>query len=312
MDNTLSKKNRLAIAAVAFTNALWGLDVVAIDHMLDYIAPSSLVFYRAFISFLFLIIVVFLIEKQFYIRKKDWPRVFLSGALGMCFYLWLEGMGIHRTSGPMAALLLATVPLMGLAADRILYRKKVTFIKLAGVVASVIGVAIVMAGAEDGGFSGSLAGAIFILAAAFVWTSYIVLVKPLNDKYSLLTLLTGIMLAAWISSTVFLFFDWLALRIGTKEAGLTSLPAYENLLSLPVGIWPILVLTSLICLVFGQFMYVYGVGKLSITKVAIFENILPLVTVITSFALYGHALTGIQIVGGLIIMAACTAVSIVD
>ncbi len=64
------------------------------------------------------------------------------------------------------------------------------------------------------------------------------------------------------------------------------------------------------CLVFAQFLYVFGVARLSVSNVAVFENILPVVTAISSFAFFGVVLTTVQMIGGAIIMVACTAVSI--
>ena len=60
----------------------------------------------------------------------------------------------------------------------------------------------------------------------------------------------------------------------------------------------------------SQNKYVYAIGKLSITMVSIFENVLPLTAVLFSLILFGTMLSGIQLVGGLIIMGAVTVLAL--
>ncbi len=286
-------KKHLAVTAVVFTNILWGFDFIAIDYMTEFMPASTLTFLRLLVGSIILILLVLLKEKRLYINKRDWPRVFFCGAVGMSLYTWLEGMGIHRTSGALASLILAMVPVFGLAADRLLYQKKMTPVKIIGVIGSMIGVVIVIAGSGEGGFSGSLVGIALMFAAAVAWTAYIVLVKPLNDIYSRTTLLTGIMISGMVTSfPLFL--------LGDSKA----------VVSLTPKVWAVLILTTFICLIVGQFLYIFGVSRLSITNAAIFENILPIVAVIASLVLYGDSLTVVQMIGGAVIMAACTAVSV--
>ncbi len=286
-------KNYSAVTAVVFTNILWAFDFIAIDYMTNFMSASTLTFLRLLMSSIIVVALVFIKEKKLYIKKRDWPRVFLCGAVGLSLYTWLEGMGIHRTSGALASLILAMVPVFGLAVDRLLYQRKMTTVKIMGVIGSMVGVVIVITGSREGGFSASFIGIALMIVAAVAWTAYIVLVKPLNEKYSLPTLLAGIMVSGTITSIpLFLSGDPKAVASLTPE------------------VWAVLALTSVVCLIVGQFLYIFGVSRLTITNVAVFENILPIVTVIASGAIYGNALTVVQIIGGAVIMTACTAISV--
>lgn len=62
----------------------------------------------------------------------------------------------------------------------------------------------------------------------------------------------------------------------------------------------------------GEFGYIYAVGKLSTTLVASFENVLPVTAVIFSIFIFGKILTGIQIVGGLLILLSVTAIALLE
>ncbi|MFA5636885.1 MAG: DMT family transporter [Anaerovoracaceae bacterium] len=286
-------KNHTAVTAIVFTNILWAFDFIAIDYMTDFMPASTLTFLRLLISSIIVLSLVLIKEKKLHIKKRDWPRVFFCGAIGMTLYTWLEGMGIHRTSGALASLILAMVPVFGLAVDILVYKKKMTPIKIMGVIGSIVGVFIVIAGSGEGGFSASFIGIALMLAAAVAWTAYIVLVKPLNEKYSLPTLLAGIM----VSGTI------------------TALPLFlsgdpKAVASLTPGVWAVVASTSVVCLIVGQLLYVFGVSRLSITNVAVFENILPIVTVMASMVIFGDTLTVAQIIGSVVIMTTCTAVSL--
>ena len=70
--------------------------------------------------------------------------------------------------------------------------------------------------------------------------------------------------------------------------------------------------SAIICIIIGEFGYIYAIGKLSITMVSIFENVLPLTAVLFSLILFGTLLSGIQIAGGVVIMAAVTVMALKD
>ena len=59
-------------------------------------------------------------------------------------------------------------------------------------------------------------------------------------------------------------------------------------------------------------LYVYAVGKLSPTTTSAFENVLPVTAVIFSFIFFGKMLTAVQIAGAIIILAAVTAIALIE
>ncbi len=283
----------LAIVAVVFTNILWGLDIIAIDYMTDYMSASAVTLFRLLCGSAALLIILLIKEGKLHIERADWPRVFISGALGLTIYFWLECMGIHRASGSLASLILATVPIFGLFADRILYKNKITPVKAIGIVASIIGVAVIVSGSGGAELTGSFSGILLMFAAAIVWTSYIVLMKPLNQKYSVLTLTTAIMLSGSVAAIPLFLMD-----------------NPRTVMAFPLRGWVILILSAVICLALGGFTYIFGVSRLSVTKVSIFENILPIVAILASFVLFREMLTVIQLLGGAIVLISCTVVSL--
>ena len=139
----------------------------------------------------------------------------------------------------------------------------------------------------------NITGLIAMLIAALFWAFYIVYVKPLQEKYDLLTLLTGLFISgALVSVPVALF---------TTEAGTINFTGTGIIIT---------IITAIGCIIAGQFGYVYAIGKLSVTTVSIFENVLPLTTVLFSFILFHTMLSTQQIIGGIVIMAAVTVLAL--
>ena len=56
----------------------------------------------------------------------------------------------------------------------------------------------------------------------------------------------------------------------------------------------------------AQAGYVYAIKHLSVTIVSAFENMLPVITIILSFFMYGTMLTAVQLTGAALIIGSVT------
>ena len=287
MKETMTKP-LLAIIAVNF---IWGLDFIVIEYMMEYVSPAIFTLSRLIIGTAILLVFVFIKHKGLHIKKEDWPRVFISGGVGMALYFTVENLGTGMTSASFSSLIMATVPVFGMIGDRIFFGNKITGVKVACVGASIVGVYLLVSGEPMGM---NLKGTGIMLAAALLWTFYIAYVKPLYDKYDLLTLLTGLFVSGLIVEIP------LAVFAPAPEMNFTSTG-----ILLTVG-------SAIICIIIGEFGYVYAIGKLSVTMVSIFENVLPLTAVLFSLILFGTMLSGIQMIGGVVIMGAVTVMALKD
>jgi len=266
-----------------------GPGFIVIEYMMEYVSPTIFTLTRLIIGTVILMAIVMVKYKGLHIKKEDWPRMFISGAVGMAIYFTVENLGTGMTSASFSSLIMATVPVFGMIGDRIFFGSRITFVKVACVIASIIGVYLLVSG-EPMGID--LVGTGIMLVAALLWTFYITYVKPLYDKYDLLTLLTGLFVSGLI-----------------VEIPLAVFSPDPMMNFTPTGII-VTVASAIVCIIIGEFGYVYAIGKLSITMVSIFENVLPLTAVLFSLILFGTMLSGIQLVGGLIIMGAVTVLAL--
>lgn len=287
-------KNKKALLALLTVLFMWGFDFIALEFLTKYISPTLITLIRISICGIIMLIYIFAKEKGLHIKKEDWPRVFLCGSMGLSFYFTLETIGVEQTSASMASLIMATVPVFGALADKFIYGNKFTVIKVLGIAGSICGVALLVGG--SGGIMGSsLSGILIMLLGAIAWTFFIVYTKPLYDKYSLPTLLTGFFISGAIVSVPLLFI---------VEHPIIFEPTPAALL--------VLIVTSIVCILIGEFLYVTAIGKLSVTLVSLSENVLPLVTVTFSWVIFGTILTPIQFLGGGIIIISVSVITIFD
>ena len=96
--------------------------------------------------------------------------------------------------------------------------------------------------------------------------------------------------------------------------GIVSIPIFcfskpELLSALSVGEVGLTAFSAIFILALGQLFYIYGVDKVSVTEVSLYANLVPIITVVFSFIFFREALSIMQIVGGIVILASVTLAS---
>ena len=128
---------------------------------------------------------------------------------------------------------MATVPIFGMIGDRLVYGSKITPLKVVCVLASILGVYLLVSG-EPMGIN--MVGLMAMFAAAILWAFYIVYTKKLFDKYDLLTLLTGLFVSGVI----------VQIPLTIISQGITHAPVTLT----PMGIL-VTIATAIVCIIAG-------------------------------------------------------------
>ena len=286
------KRSRIpALLAAIYLPVMGGFDFVFIEYISDYIDSVNLVFIRVAVIAIIFYVLHRIKQGPLNISPKDRLRFFIAGGIGIGTYYIIEAIGIAWTSASLSSIILATVPLFSLLGDRLIYKTRITPLKLIGVVASIIGVAIIIF-AGGGALSGGMGGIGLLFLASAEWAAYIIIAKPLNDRYPAFTVTTGLFVSAFlVTLPIFLLYQ----------------PG--NVLGFTPKNWALTVIFAVVCIAIAQLLYMVGVKALSVTTTAIVMNLLPLVTVITSWIVFHEMLTPLQLFGGAIILAAITVVA---
>lgn len=286
------KKNSKIIPVIVMLAVfiVWSFDIVGIEYMMKYMDSGMYTLIRLLLGSIILFIACKIKNGGFRPAKKDLPRMFLCGAAAMSLYYTIEGFALEMISASMGSLILATIPIFGIIGDRLIFGHKITKLKIVCILISISGVYLLVAGDLS---ASKLIGLAMMIVCAILWTFQIIALKPLHEKYDLLTILTGTFISGFIMQLP------LTLATGT----------YVEFT--PDGV-AILLFTTVFCLVVAQAGYVFTIKHLSVTIVSAFENMMPVFTIIISFFMYGTMLTAVQLIGAVLIISSVTVLVVKD
>ncbi|MTI48388.1 DMT family transporter [Sporosalibacterium faouarense] len=286
----MKNQNIIPVVAMIFTVVLWGLSFLSIDLVVHTISPMTLGFLRFFIASILLTVIVKIKEPKSKIDKKDIPLMGLAGFVGVTLYFFFENNGIKLLNASTASLIVASIPIFTLIFDTIIYKEKMTKLKILGVFFSFIGVYFIVGGnirqllSSDTGL-----GYIMMFGAVLSWVAYTLITKPLFGKYSQLFIVYYQSLFGTILFIPFIFFE---------KTNWSNVTGSMVLNVLYLGIF---------CSALAYITYVYGMEYLGVSISSIYLNVIPLVTVVASFLILDEKITINKAIGGVLIIVAVTA-----
>lgn len=197
-------KNTLAHLAVFGANLIYGANyTLAKGPMPDYLKPKGFIVLRV-TGALALFWFIRLFQKKFPIERKDFGRLILCGLFGVCLNQILFFEGLFRTSEINSAIMMTSNPIIVLIVAAIIIRERITRQKIIGIVIGAIGaILIIRSGASEGTREASAWGDVLILLNSLSYGIYLVLVKPLMQKYPPVTIISWVFLFGTIFVLVF-------------------------------------------------------------------------------------------------------------
>lgn len=171
-----------------------------------YIAPIGFVLLRIIgATPLFWLSRVYVREK---VERSDFPRLFLLSIFGVAVNQCMFMTGMSRTAPISGAIIMITSPLLVLVIGNIVLRERITLTRLGGILLGLGGAVLLISTSNHStSKEDDPIGDLFILINALSWGTYLVLVKPLMQKYHTITIL----------SWVFLFGGLLVLPFGLNQ-----------------------------------------------------------------------------------------------
>lgn len=276
-------------AALVATMVFWGLSFVATKVALENIPTFTLVFARFSLA-----AVIFLLMR----RGRTWPafqgrdhaKMLLLALFEPCLYFIFETVGLQHTSAPKTALIIATIPVVVLALGALVLGERTGAARIAGILLSFCGIAILVIGDPQFGWSlhGSLLGDLLIGGAVISASLYMILARDLSRTYASLE----ITFVQIVYGAVFFFFPFLWELPDLQWSAVTvrSVAAVSYL--------------TLFATV-GAFMcYNFALSQVPASRAAVFINGIPVVTAIGAWALLDERLTRVQIGGGALVLVA--------
>jgi len=261
--------------------------VIAKGIMPDHLMPKSIIFIRVAVTVVVFGILHLILPSQ-KVEKRDLFKLALAAVFGVAVNQILFFEGLNLSTPINASIIITSIPVMILIFSHYFLKEKITPIRVFGIILGATGALMVILAAGKGDFkSDTMLGNFLILINAASWAFYLVLIKPLMEKYDSLTAMK------WV-----FFYGLIILFPFTFNSFITS-----DFSAIPFSIW-----MSVSFVVFGATIIAYFLNNYSLKSVSpnvngIYIYIQPLIASVVAILFGKDELTLSKTIAALLIMA---------
>ncbi len=182
-------------AVLAFVSLLFGANyTIAKVVMPTYMLPLGMIALRVPAATLLFWLFHSWVARHVTPSQSDLVRFFASAVFGVAINQIFFFKGISLTSPMLASVIMTSTPIIVLVVSYFILREKITWLKFTGILLGACG-AVFLITAKGTDFSNStFLGNVFVLVNAFSYSIYLVIVKPLMQKYDALTVIKWVFL----------------------------------------------------------------------------------------------------------------------
>ena len=276
-------KNFKAHLALFSVNLIYALSFgFSKDVMNGYLPAFTFILFRVLgATFLFWLL-FFKTEK---IQSKDYLKFAIAGVFGVAANQLMFFEGLDHTSTINASIIMVNTPILVLIFSSILLKERISNRKIIGVLIGLIGaITLILFKDQTINNEATLYGDIFIFLNASSYALYLVLVKPLMQKYSPYTVIK------W----VFTFGLIYVIPFGMSQFGDSNFNMTNEI-----------ILKVIFIIVFTTFLTylltMYGLNKVSPTTVSSYVYLQPVLTTVIALLLGFEKPTWSNLLCGIII-----------
>lgn len=277
-------KRLLAIIAAVLASTTYGLNhTVAKVVMPEYIKPFGFLLLRVLgASLVFWVISLFLPNEK--IDRKDWPRLIACAIFGMVLNMLFFLKGLSLSTPINSSVIITLSPIMVLVLSAIILKERITWLKSLGIFIGLAGaLVLVLFSVEKTANAPNipLGNALFIING-LSFGLYLIYVKPLSEKYHVITLMKWLFLIATVINFPLSISQF-------SEVHWQNLP-FEALWKFAFVVLGSTVLANLLNL--------YAIRQLKASTLSVFMYLQPLVAIIYAISTGVDNLNGIKILAG--------------
>ena len=276
----------LVITGLILTNIFWGASGVAVKIAQLQLGTFEIVALR-FIAAVPILIIITILWKGWdalRIDKKDLPYIAILAFMGIPLEFLLQVTSLAYTTATCFTLIFSLSPFFIIYASAILIKEKITKHKAVGALIGFIGVAFIITNGSLAVPTNLLGDAVAIMAN-IVWALYTVLGKPINEKYSALTVL----------NYTFIFGALELLPFYLISPGLSPVEFTGST-------WIAMIFLTIFCSLIAFLLYNYGTEKLPASIAGMFIYVQPLSGVALAADVLGESITVYTILGTFLII----------
>jgi drug/metabolite transporter (DMT)-like permease len=282
------KRNVKTHLALLGANTIYGLNyVIAKGIMPDYLMPKAIIFTRVSVTVVVFGILHLLLPSQ-KVEKRDLVKLAICAVFGVAVNQLLFFEGLNLSTPINASIIITVIPVLILIFAHFILKEKITTIKVIGIIMGAGGAMMIILSAGSGDFkSATMLGNLLIFINAASWAFYLVLIKPLMEKYDSITVMK------WV-----FFFGLLIIFPFTIHSFITS----------DFGVIPFKIWMSISFVVFGATIIAYFLNNFSLKSVSpsvngIYIYLQPLIAAVVSILFGKDQLTLVKSMAAILIMA---------
>lgn len=278
-------KSHLALLGA---NVIYGLNyVIAKGIMPDYMMPKAIIFLRVSVTVIVFWILHFIFPKE-KVEKKDLFKLAICAVLGVVINQLLFFEGLNLSTPINASIIITVIPVLILIFSHYILKEKITTIKVIGIMLGAAGAILVILSAGSGDFrSATMLGNFLIFINAVSWSLYLVLIKPLMEKYESITIMKWTFFFGLIIISPFTFASFTASEFS----------------NFPLHIWLSISFVVLAATIIAYFLNNYSLKTVSASVNGIYIYIQPLIASLVAILFGKDHLTAIKTIAAILIMS---------
>jgi len=285
----MRKENLRAHLSMLAATLLFGANYwIAKGLMPDFLQPLQIIFLRVsgtvIISFILQISIREI--RVLKIERSDFPRLIISGLLGVTLNQVMFFKGLNLTTPVDAAIINSGSPMLVLVFAAFILKDKISFPRLIGIILGASGaLLLILSGNPISPGGGHFSGNILIIVNTLSWSLYLVVSKPLMVKYNPFLLMKWIFLIGFVSVLPFCFSE-----ISTIDSMAFTSYTWFSILYIIIG-------TTFI----GYFLITYSLKRLPSSVVAYYNYLQPVIVAIIGIAVFSERLSWIKILCAMLV-----------
>lgn len=255
--------------AIFLANALYGANyTIAKFVMPEYIQPSAFILVRISGALAIYFMLQFFIKSQ-KIEKQDFMRLFWCGIFGVAINQLMFFEGLNKTIALNASLIMITTPIIVLVFSAIFLSEKLQWYKILGMFLGLIGAFFIVGGKELNFSTATAKGDFLIFINAVSYAVFLILVKPLMQKYEPLTVIKWVFFFGFIP----VFF------ISFKDFNQTDFSVFT------AQTWWSVLFVVLGATVLAYLLNIYGLSKVNPSIVGVYIYLQPILAIFFAWLL---------------------------
>lgn len=276
--------------AILTTNLIFGLNTpIAKTLVPQWITPYALTLLRmSFATVVFWGISLFFKKEK--VNPKDLLTLFFGGLFGLVGTQLSFANALIYTTPVTITIIAAMTPVVVMLLAALVLKEPITLKKAAGVVAGSCGALLIILQSTKGNVQpGNMTGILFCIVNVISFAIYLVITRPVSQRYSPLTLMKWMFLFSALLSLPFGYSDLIQTRAFTAASEFNVLLRLSYILIMATGIAYLLIPMAL--------------KRIRPTTVSMYNNIQPMVASVIAIVIGQDTFTWDKPVAALLVFA---------